>query len=243
MVRLSLSSRLPPVTKHDLDPARRIRTFHVRRGRMSATQSSALQRLGPSLLLPISDGPINSEQLFGRSAPLILEIGSGMGGATAAQAAADQSQDILAVDVHTPGIANLLALAERSELTNVRVVLGDAVEVVEQMIGPDTLAGVRIYFPDPWPKVRHQKRRLVQPAFIELLVPRLVPGGFIHCATDIPSYAHQMLDVLSAHPELNNPYGGFAPRPAERPVTKFEARALRSGQQSSDVWVTRTLEP
>jgi tRNA (guanine-N7-)-methyltransferase len=186
----------------------------------------------------MSEMPLQAEQVFGRAGPLVLEIGSGMGGATVEQAVADPATDILAVDVHTPGIGALLVGIESRRLTNVRAVHGDAVEVLDQMIAPSMLSGARIYFPDPWPKTRHHKRRLIQPEFVRLLVTRLQPGGFIHCATDVPDYAQQIVDVLSAHSQL---IGGTVPRPAQRPITKFEARAIARGRQIADVWVTRRL--
>ena len=209
---------------------------------MSTTQTDALDRLGPRWLIASSEEPFDGGQVFGRFAPLILEVGSGMGTSTVAQAAAEPDSDVLAVDVHTPGIGNLLALAEREGLTNVRAIHGDAVEVIEGMIRPGSLSGVRIYFPDPWPKVRHHNRRLVQREFVDLLVARLRPGAFIHCATDVPDYAEQMVSVLGSHPELENPFAGFAPRPADRPITKFEARAIAAGHRIADVWVTRRLD-
>jgi len=194
-------------------------------------------------MIPIRDTALDPVREFGRAAPVVLEIGSGMGRTTVVQAAADPSTDIVAVDVHTPGVATLLAEAERADVSNVRVVLGDAVDLIEQMLRPDMLAGVRIYYPDPWPKIRHRKRRLVQQDFVDLLVPMVAPGGFIHCATDVVDYADQILAVLSGHPELHNAYDGFAPRPPDRPMTKFEARGLAEGRPSLDVCVTRRVGP
>ncbi len=195
-----------------------------------------LEPAGPLLDLPA---------VFGREGPVVLDIGCGMGESARAQAAADPATSVVAVDVHTRGIATLLRHVEEDGLDNVRVVLGDAVELLEQRIGHASLTGARIYFPDPWPKARHRKRRLVQPDFVALLVDRLAPGGFVHCATDDMDYAHQMLEVLGAEPRLQNPFGGFAPRPipgaVQRPVTKYERRARRLGHSVRDVWVTRRL--
>jgi tRNA (guanine-N7-)-methyltransferase len=189
--------------------------------------------------------PLDLAATFGGDAPVVLDIGCGMGESTRAQAAADPTTSVIAVDVHTRGIATLLRHVERDGLVNVRVVLGDAVELLEQRIGAESLSGVRVYFPDPWPKARHRKRRLVQPDFVALLVDRLAPGGFVHCATDDMDYAQQMLEVLGAEPRLQNPFGGFAPRPipgaVQRPVTKYERRARRLGHSVRDVWVTRRL--
>lgn len=209
---------------------------------MSTTQVDALERLG-GRLIPLGRTVMEPVRHFGRSAPLVLEIGSGMGRTTVMQAAADPATDILAVDVHTPGIATLLVQAEQAGVSNVRAVIGDAVEVVDHMLAASSLTGVRIYFPDPWPKVRHRKRRLIQKDFVDLLVPRVKPGGFLHCATDIEQYADQMLAVLSAHPQLHNPFEGFAPRPTARPMTKFEARGLAEDRPSIDIWVTRRVRP
>ncbi|HVQ86964.1 MAG TPA: tRNA (guanosine(46)-N7)-methyltransferase TrmB [Actinomycetes bacterium] len=208
---------------------------------MSTTAAEALHELGPAWLVPLGDSPVEWAHWFGRNAPLVLEIGSGMGHSTLAQAAADPDTDVLAVDVHTPGIGTLLAGAARAELRNVRAIVGDAVEVVDLMLRPDELAGVRIYFPDPWPKVRHHKRRLIQPEFVDLLASRVQPGGFIHCATDDLGYGRQMVGVFSKHPDLDNAFVGFAPRPSDRPPTKFEQRATGAGRQVVDVYVTRTL--
>lgn len=210
---------------------------------MSVAQQEALDRLGPRWLVPVSTQLLDPREIFGRSAPLILEIGSGMGASTVTLAATEPDLDVLAVDVHTPGVGQLLHLADQAQVTNVRAVLGDAVEVVDRMLPDCSLNGVRVFFPDPWPKMRHRNRRLIQPDFVALVVPRLKPGGYIHCATDAPDYAEQMLSVFGAHLELDNPYVGPAPRPANRPITKFEGRAHARGHQITDVWVTRTVGP
>jgi tRNA (guanine-N7-)-methyltransferase len=173
--------------------------------------------------------------------PVVLEIGFGMGEATLALAVAEPWNGVLAVDVHTPGVGQLLDGIERSGVTNVRVMHGDALEVADQMLQPESLAGIRAFFPDPWPKQRHHKRRLVRPDLVDLLVSRLRPGGFLHCATDWPDYADQMLSVLSEHPLLHNAAGGFADRPPWRPKTRFEQRGERLGHRVFDVVVTRTL--
>jgi tRNA (guanine-N7-)-methyltransferase len=197
--------------------------------------------------LEVSGPALDPESVFGRSAPLILDIGCGMGESTVAQASADPDSDIIALDVHTRGVATLLRRVDRDQLTNVRTVLGDAVVFVEGRVNPGTLAGARIYFPDPWPKARHRKRRLVQPDFVALLSDRLRPGAFVHCATDDMDYAEQMLDVFTGCSQLHNPFDGIAPRPipgaVQRPVTKYERRARRLGHPIVDIWVTRTLSP
>ncbi|WP_215910562.1 tRNA (guanosine(46)-N7)-methyltransferase TrmB [Streptomyces coffeae] len=169
--------------------------------------------------------------------PVVLEIGFGMGEATAQMAAADPGTGILAADVHTPGQGNLLALAERNGLTNIRVANGDAIILLREMLAPAALSGLRIFFPDPWPKKRHHKRRLVQPEFIELAATRLKPGALLHCATDWEPYAEQMLEVLTASPAFDNtqPDGGYSPRPDFRPRTKFEGQGLDKGHRVHDL--------
>jgi len=208
-----------------------IRTFHVRHGRVSARHEDALARLGPGFGVPAGGDP---SAAFDRGAPLVLEIGSGMGDATAAMAAADPGRNYLAVEVHTPGVANLLSLIEERGLTNVRVAQLDAVELV-QSVPAGTLNAVHVFFPDPWPKARHHKRRLIQPTHVALLRSRLVPGGILHCATDWPEYAEAMLATLDADPELVNTADGYAPRPTHRPLTKFEQRGIDAGRDIADL--------
>ncbi|MEV4723966.1 tRNA (guanosine(46)-N7)-methyltransferase TrmB [Micromonospora humida] len=213
-----------------------IRTFHPRRGRMSSRQTDALARLRPAYGIEIADldGPVDPAGFFGRGAPVVLEIGSGMGDATAAMAAADPDRDYLAVEVHTPGIANLLDLVQRHGLGNVRVAEGDALDLVRAM--PERcLDAVHVFFPDPWPKSRHHKRRIIQPEHVALLRSRLARGGTLHCATDWAEYAESMRSTLTADPELVDVHGGYAPRPAHRPVTKFERRALTAGRDVFDL--------
>ncbi|WP_308416904.1 tRNA (guanosine(46)-N7)-methyltransferase TrmB [Streptomyces sp. AJS327] len=173
--------------------------------------------------------------------PVVLEVGFGMGEATARMAAADPTTGILAVDVHTPGQGNLLRLAEAAGLANVRVANGDAIILLRTMLEPDSLAGMRVYFPDPWPKARHQKRRLIQPEFLDVAAGPLRSGALVHCATDWADYAEQMLDVLTAHPEYENTRadGGFAERPASRPLTRFEGQGLDKGHEVFDLLFRR----
>ena len=222
-------------------PARAIRTFHPRRGRMSDRQTTALQQLWPVYGLRVGDAvssdpavPFDAAGLFGRRAPLVVEIGSGMGDTTVEMAAADPDRDYLAVEVHTPGIANLLDLVHRRELRNVRGAAGDAVELLRAMPA-DSLDAVHVFFPDPWPKSRHHKRRLIQPTHVALLRSRLAVGGTLHCATDWAEYAEAMRVTLDADPGLVNLHDGYAPRPAHRPVTRFERRALRAGRPIADL--------
>ncbi|KAK1186104.1 tRNA (guanosine(46)-N7)-methyltransferase TrmB [Streptomyces sp. NBS 14/10] len=231
------------------DPAgshheRRIRSFRPRRGRVTLGQGEALRRLWGQWGLDI-DGlsHIDLGELFGDpDLPVVLEIGFGMGEATAQMAAADPGTGILAADVHTPGQGNLLALAERKDLSNIRVANGDAIILLREMLEPASLAGLRVYFPDPWPKKRHHKRRLIQPEFIALAATRLRPGALLHCATDWEPYAEQMLEVLTADPHFENtqPDGGYSPRPAFRPLTKFEGQGLEKGHAVHDLIFRRT---
>ncbi len=211
-------------------PARRpIRSYVVRPGRMGPGQARALAELGPRFVLPFSAAPVDFGVAFGRRAPLVLEIGFGMGDATATIAAARPETDFLGIEVHPPGVGALLKRVGELGLTNLRIVQHDAVEVLEHMVAPRSLAGVHVFFPDPWHKLRHHKRRLVQPDLVRLLASRLAPGATLHCATDWEHYALQMLEVLSAEADLRNTSSGFAERPALRPLTKFENRGLGLG--------------
>jgi tRNA (guanine-N7-)-methyltransferase len=214
---------------------RSIRSYVLRQGRVTAAQASAVERLMPVYGIAFSPAPLDLEQAFGRRAPKILEIGFGMGETTAAIAVAHPECDYLGIEVHTPGVGALLRRVDALGLTNVRVIQHDAVEVVERMIGPGALDGVHVFFPDPWPKKRHHKRRLLQPGFVHLLATRMNPGAYLHAATDWEDYAAQMLEVLSAEPLLENTAAGFAPRPDGRPLTKFETRGTRLGHGTWDL--------
>ena len=196
---------------------------------MGPGQARALDALGPRFVLPYRPAPLDITAAFGRQAPCILEIGFGMGDATAQIAAALPGTDFIGVEVHPPGVGALLKQIGERGLGNIRIVQHDAVEVLREMIAPASLAGIHVFFPDPWHKKRHGKRRLIQPGFVALLATRLVPHGRLHCATDWQPYAEQMLDVLGAEPTLRNTADGYAPRPAHRPPTKFEQRGLRLG--------------
>ena len=212
-------------------PSPRIRSFVVRAGRIGPGQTRALVELAPRFVLPFdANAPLDDVAAFGRSAPLVVEIGFGMGGTTASIAAAEPEKNFLGIEVHPPGVGALLQRIDADGLANVRIVQHDAVEVLESMIAPASLAAVHLFFPDPWHKKRHHKRRLVQPAFVGLLTSRLAAGATLHCATDWQPYAEQMLEVLGAEPSLVNTAGsGYAPRPASRPLTKFEQRGLDRG--------------
>ncbi|HEY1149020.1 MAG TPA: tRNA (guanosine(46)-N7)-methyltransferase TrmB [Pseudoduganella sp.] len=212
------------------DPTeRRIRSFVTRAGRLSTAQERALNELGPKYMIDYAKAPLDFEQAFGRKAPVILEIGFGMGGTTAHIAKLMPEKDFIGVEVHTPGVGSLLKLIGDEELSNLRVIQHDAVEVLRDMIPAASLAGVHIYFPDPWHKARHNKRRLIQPAFVKTLCEHIAPGGYIHLATDWEDYAVQMLEVLSAEPALRNTADGYAPQPSYRPLTKFENRGIKLG--------------
>ena len=219
----------------EANPKRPIRSYVLRQGRVSIAQARAHDQLLPRYGIAYSAQPIDLEKIFCRAGPKILEIGFGMGETTATIAAAHPEIDYLGVEVHTPGVGSLLKLIDAGGLTNLRIVQHDAAEVLRDMIAPASLDGAHIFFPDPWPKKRHHKRRLVQADFVALLASRLKPGGYLHLATDWQEYAEQMLAVLGAAPQLVNTAEGFAPRPAYRPQTKFETRGLKLGHGVWDV--------
>jgi len=208
---------------------RPIRSFVLRQGRISNAQRHAYEILLPQYGIPFEDNLINLDQIFGRSSPKFLEIGFGMGETTVSIAQMHLQNDYLAIDVHTPGVGSLLKQIGETGLSNLRIIQHDAVEVLKCMLTPECLDGTHIFFPDPWPKARHHKRRLIQPQFITLLSERLKHGGYLHVATDWEEYAQQILQVLSSEPQLINTVTDYAPRPAYRPLTKFEQRGLKLG--------------
>ena len=217
---------------------RHIRSYVLRQGRVSRAQLRAHEMLLPRYGVPFTESRIDLARLFGRDAPKFLEIGFGMGETPAAIAAAQPQNDYLGIEVHTPGVGGLLKLIDARALTHVRIIQHDAVEVLDRMIAPGCLDGVHIFFPDPWPKKRHHKRRLIQPPLISRLTQKLKPGGYLHAATDWHEYAEQILAVLSAEPELMNTANtttGYAERPAYRPRTKFETRGLKLGHGVWDI--------
>ena len=228
----------PPADPNAAAP-RAIRSYVLRAGRMGSGQVRALAELGPRYVLPFQSAPLDAAAVFGRRAPLVVEIGFGMGQATAQIAALQPDVDFIGVEVHAPGVGALLQRIAESQLGNLRLVQHDAVEVLQQMIAPASLAAVHVFFPDPWHKKKHHKRRLIQPAFVSLLASRLAPGGRLHCATDWQPYAEQMLAVLSAEPLLVNTGEAYAPRPEVRPLTKFEQRGLNLGHGVWDLVFTR----
>lgn len=216
-----------------MDKHRPIRSFVLRQGRISPAQQRAVDSMLPQFGIAYRPALLDLAAAFGREAPKILEIGFGMGAATAEIARAHPAQDYLGVEVHTPGVGNLLKLIGEQGLGNVRIIQHDAVEVLRHMIAAGALDGVHIFFPDPWPKKRHHKRRLVQAEFVALLCDKLKPGGYLHFATDWQEYAEWTLEVLRGESRLANSAADYAPRPDYRPLTKFEQRGLNLGH---DVW-------
>jgi tRNA (guanine-N7-)-methyltransferase len=214
---------------------RSIRSFVLRQGRLSNAQQRAHQSLLPVFGIPYAPALLDLDLPFGRNAPKILEIGFGMGETTATIAGEHPENDYLGIEVHTPGVGSLLKQIGELGLANVRVIQHDAVEVLEKMIAPGSLAGAHIFFPDPWPKKRHHKRRLIQGPLVALLASRIKAGGYLHAATDWQEYAEHILAVLSAEPALQNSAEGFAPRPESRPQTKFESRGLKLGHGVWDI--------
>ncbi len=230
-----------------------MQTIYPQRGRMTAGQHRAWEaswQWWGANVADLPDGPLDTIGWFGRAAPVVLEIGSGMGESTASMAIDAPDVDHLAVEVYQPGLAQLLLRIEQAEITNLRLLRGDAYTLLAEHIAPGSLQAVRIFFPDPWPKRRHHKRRLVRPAFVALLASRLALGGTLHLATDWETYAEEMLATCTAEPALRNTVasdhepsdhelGGFAGRPAWRPVTKFEQRAREQGRVVRDLLFAR----
>jgi tRNA (guanine-N7-)-methyltransferase len=212
-----------------------IRSFVLRQGRVSNAQRRAYEDLLPKYGVPYTKGLLNFEIVYGREAPRYLEIGSGMGETTVSIARSHPQNDYLAIEVYTPGVGSLLKQIEEFKLTNLRIVQHDAVEVVNNMFPQKYLDGIHIFFPDPWPKLRHHKRRLIQPEFISLLSKHLKLGGYIHVATDWNNYADQILEVMSNELSLTNTARDFVQRPEYRPLTKFEKRGLRLGHKVWDL--------
>jgi tRNA (guanine-N7-)-methyltransferase len=217
------------------EPARPIRSYVLRQGRLTGAQRRAREELMPRFGIAWSPVPLDLERAFGRAAPKILEIGFGMGETTARIAEDHPGNDYLGIEVHTPGVGSLLKQVAERDLANVRVIQHDAVEVLDRMIPEASLDGVHIFFPDPWPKKRHHKRRLIQPSLASLLASRMKPGAYLHAATDWKDYADSILQTLAGEPRLVNTADGFAPRPDYRPLTKFERRGLQLGHGVWDV--------
>lgn len=209
---------------------RRIRSFVLRQGRLTKGQERALQTGWPQFGIEYAPQPLDLNQAFGRAeGKKILEIGFGMGDATAKIAQTLPACDFLAVEVHTPGVGSLLKLMQEGDIQNIRIIQHDAVEVLQTMLADASLDGVHIFFPDPWHKKRHHKRRLIQAEFVQLLCAKLKAGAYIHVATDWQEYAEWVLEVLRAEPQLENTAADYAEKPAYRPLTKFENRGLKLG--------------
>jgi tRNA (guanine-N7-)-methyltransferase len=244
----SPSTTLPPDPPADppADPStgeahplhRRLKSFVKRGGRTTDGQARAYEQFGPQFLLPYREALIDFGAVFGRVAPTVLEIGFGMGEATAHIAGLMPEKNFLCCEVHEPGVGALLKRIGELALQNIRICAHDAVDVIDHMLPAASLAGVHVFFPDPWHKKRHNKRRLIQPPLVRKLAQRLLPGGYLHCATDWQPYAQQMLEVLGAESLLRNSSNsadGFAPKPGYRPLTKFENRGLKLGHGVWDV--------
>ncbi len=225
-------------------PARRIRSFVLRGGRLTAGQQRALDRLWPRYGIPFDPTVrLDFEALFGNANPVWMEIGFGDGTSLATLAASHPERNWLGVEVHPPGVGRLLKQIEAQRLNNLRLMRHDAVEVLERMIPPGSLAGILLFFPDPWPKKRHHKRRIVQPGFVELVAARLTPGGLFHAATDWTPYAEWILEHFEARPDLFQNLAGpgrYSARPETRPITKFEQRGRRLGHPVHDLLFRRT---
>ncbi|MFN2495129.1 MAG: tRNA (guanosine(46)-N7)-methyltransferase TrmB [Pseudonocardiaceae bacterium] len=239
---------MQPTSHHP--PRRRVVSYAQRTARLTPGQQHAWDRNWERLgryIADLPEGPLDTAAWFGRTAPVVLEIGSGMGESTATMAARAPDVDHLAVEVYRPGLAQLLLRAEQAGLTNLRLLRGDAHELLTEHVAAGSLHGVRIYFPDPWPKRRHHKRRLVRPEFVALVASRLAPGGTLHLATDWEPYAAEMLAACAGEPALSNAAGagrggvagGFAARPQWRPISKFEQRALDEGRVVRDLLFSR----
>ncbi len=207
----------------------------LRQGRVSNAQHRAHETLLPRYGITYAESLLDLDAVFGRAAPKILEIGFGMGETTAAIAAAEPHNDYLGIEVHTPGVGSLLKQIEARGLTNLRIIQHDAVDVLQHMIASACLDGIHIFFPDPWPKKRHHKRRLIQAPLVQRLAEKLKPGGYLHAATDWHEYAEQILAVFTATPALANTAADYAPRPDYRPQTKFETRGLKLGHGVWDI--------
>ena len=226
----------PPSAFSDVSHHRTIRSFVLRTGRTTAGQAKAFADVGPQFLLPYKPALADFSEIFNRTAPTILEIGFGMGEATAHIDAVMPEKNFLCCEVHTPGVGALLKRIDEQALTNIRILQHDAVEVIDHMLAPDMLDGVHIFFPDPWHKKKHNKRRLIQSPLIAKLATRIKPGGYLHCATDWQPYAEQILEVLSAEALLQNQAStSYATKPDYRPLTKFENRGIKLGHGVWDV--------
>ncbi|WP_068274661.1 tRNA (guanosine(46)-N7)-methyltransferase TrmB [Aldersonia kunmingensis] len=226
----------PQAREHNARLYPRVTSFRSRRGALTPTQQQAWDRTWPQVGTDVGDDLLDADTWFGRTAPLVIEIGCGTGTATADMAVAEPEINLIGVEVYRPGLAQLVQRIERDEIGNIRLVRGDAVDVLENMIAPESLTGVRVFFPDPWPKARHHKRRLLQPRTVALIASRLMPGGVLHVATDHAEYAEFIAEVGNADPHLTA-LDWDSPINHERPVTKFEGKAHRAGSVVTElIW-------
>lgn len=225
----------------DLPPDKSIRTYVLRAGRMTDAQRKALVELAPTYCIPVQPGvPLDTKAAFGNDHPLVAEIGFGMGEATWRIAQANPAINYLGLEVHTPGVGRLLCQIAEHGIGNIRIVHHDAVEYLESHIPPESLAGLHVFYPDPWPKKRHHKRRLLRPGLVDLLVSRLAPGAYLYFVTDVADYAEWTLGLLRDTVGLKNRFQDYAPRQEWRPETKFEARANRDGGQAFEIMFEKT---
>lgn len=228
-MRAMTDTKSPEKPTEDLTQ-RRIRSFVLRQGRLTKGQERALETGLPKFGIPYAETLLDLKQLFGRTeSKKILEIGFGMGETTAKIAQTLPDCDFIAAEVHTPGVGSLLKLIEENNISNIRIIQHDVVEVLQHMVSEASLDGVHIFFPDPWHKKRHHKRRLIQAEFVKVLCSKLKPGGYLHVATDWQEYAEWVLDVLKAEPQLQNTVTDYAKKPSYRPLTKFENRGIKLG--------------
>lgn len=238
---LNMTTHFDPVTpKTSIEENQgHIRSFVNRRSHITPSQQNAIDSLLPKWSIKYESNIIDLSRFFNNNNDIVLEIGFGMGDATAKIAMARPDDNFLGVEVYNAGVGSLLNRIQQNDIKNIRIIQHDAFEVLRDMIAPNSLAGVHIYFPDPWPKKRHHKRRLIQPEFVKLLCSKIKPNGYIHCATDWENYAQQMLNVFSNEPCLINKHDSYAPRPEYRPITKFEQRGIKLGHGVWDLIFTR----
>ncbi|MEA3252558.1 MAG: tRNA (guanosine(46)-N7)-methyltransferase TrmB [Pseudomonadota bacterium] len=236
---LSVESETP--SAGDSRPRRGIKSYVLRAGRMTVAQTRGLEEVWPRLGLSVADGPLDLDALFGRTAPRVVEIGFGMGGSLIEQVQTHPKTDFIGIEVHAPGVGKLLDEADKRQLSNLRVYREDALKVLSRCLPEASLDGLQLFFPDPWPKKKHHKRRIVQPAFVELVRTRLKPGGTLHMATDWQAYAEHMAEVMAVAPGYRNTAaeGDYVARPAFRPLTKFESRGAKLGHGVWDLLFTR----
>jgi len=238
-----INKRIYSMQNPPLPIKRPIRSYVLRQGRISHAQQRAYDSLLPRFSIPYQATRFDLSLCFERRAPIVLEIGFGMGESTAQIASSRPDLNFIGVEVHTPGVGSLLKQIDERGLSNVRVIQHDAVEVLQHMIGENALAGAHIFFPDPWPKLRHHKRRLIQPDFVRLIASRLQSGAYLHAATDWEQYAEHILVTLSQETQLQNTADAYAPRPDYRPLTKFEQRGLKLGHGVWDIVFRKPAKP